>query len=551
MRRFMTGICIIFMFTLIACQVLAQVTVPEKVRIGLYYGNLGIPVVNIKSQNGIDVGFYDKENFVLLYQNSSQNDILVRKDGYFVKNNGQYIEYKPNTQNIPSGERIGPYHVQIGSMYLDKTVLDKDIAEYRAKNLSVFPVYSEGWYIWTGLYVSLDEAQQAINTVLKPLLGENSYMVIQPSPQRIQIVAGEEIKLMFESQTNFLRIRSGSSVNPTVLNINGKNYRGEIEIRRYPDSDLTVINVLPLEEYLYGVVPREIGASSPIEAIKAQAVVARNYALKNLKKYSKWGFDMTDTVSDQAYGGYDWERPNSNKAIDETKGKVLMYNGKLASTFYFSTSGGKTEDVRNVWGSEGYPYLISVEDKYEPLNAPKAKWEVTLTAGQIKEKLKSQGYDLGEITTLQPLEFSEAGRVIKLLVKGTNGEKIFEKDKCRSFLGYGTLLSQWYRISTDSDVAMIDQSGIVKKTNIGVVKIKTVSGIISACDIGNKLLVKGANEIKEYSVIPTTYKFTGKGWGHGVGMSQMGAIGMANAGFTYDQILKWYFPGTYIEVIGN
>ena len=121
----------------------------------------------------------------------------------------------------------------------------------------------------------------------------------------------------------------------TIIEINDKKYRGNVEIRRFSDSDMTVINHLSMQEYLYGVVPREIGGNSPIEAIKAQAIVARTYATKNYGRRDGWGFDLYPTVDDQAYGGYEWENVNSNRAVDETDGQVVIYNGELIGGYYF------------------------------------------------------------------------------------------------------------------------------------------------------------------------------------------------------------------------
>jgi peptidoglycan hydrolase-like amidase len=121
------------------------------------------------------------------------------------------------------------------------------------------------------------------------------------------------------------------------ISYNGKEYRGELKIYRFSDSDLTVVNVVDFEEYLYGVVPREMSGSNPLEALKAQAVAARSYAYKSLGKYGKWNFDVTNTTSDQAYGGVASEHPNATKAVDKTEGEFVTYDGKIVSTPFFST----------------------------------------------------------------------------------------------------------------------------------------------------------------------------------------------------------------------
>ncbi len=522
----------------------AQVAIPEKVRIGLYYGSSAMPKVDIKGEAGITVGF-ESGSFSTLYEHQSAEPISIRKDSYFVKSGNLVIEFKPTDSNIPDGEKFGPYHVQIGQSYTDKTVLDGEIQRIRQIGIQAYPAWQNGsWFIWSGLHLDVGSAQQEIQSVLVPALGEGTYTVIQPNKHRVQVLAGVEIKLMFESQDQFLRLKPESVSTPKLINVNGKKFRGEIEVRRYDTSDMTVINILPLEDYLYGVVPKEIGALSPLEAVKAQAVAARTYSIRNLGKYSKWGFDMSNTVSDQAYGGYEYEHQNSNKAVDQTRAKILVYNGNPATTYYFSTSGGKTENVENVWSpDQSCPYLVSVEDKYEPTNLTYSKWSEALTSAEVSQRLKAKGYDVGGIVSIQALEFSNAGRVIKLLIKGTKGEKIFEREKCRTALG---LRSQWYSISTDSDIAVLDNESTISRINIGALRIRAADGDYTIGQQSSKMFAIGAASTKEYPVSTTTYRFDGRGWGHGIGMSQNGAKAMAEAGFTFEQILQWYYKGTNV-----
>lgn len=361
----------------------------------------------------------------------------------------------------------------------------------------------------------------------------------------VQVAIGNEIFTLNASQDRYCRIKPDGDAVPAIITVNGKKYRGEIEIRRYTTSDMTVINVVQLEEYLYGVVPREIGATSPIEAIKAQAVIARNYAVNNLGKYAKWGFDVTSTTSDQAYGGFEWERETSNSGVDLTRGQLMIYDGKPAEAFYCASSGGKTEDVLNVWGSKGFPYLVSVDDPYD--DPVKSSWEATLTSAQISASMKAQGYDVGDVIALKPLAFSEAGRVIKLLVKGTDGEMTFENSKCRSVLGK-EILSQWYTVSNGgSNISVVDGTGTISTINASGIKAITSNGISSVLPENGTLFVKGMGSSQQYSVVSSEFKFIGKGKGHAIGMSQIGAMAMAKAGFSYEQILQHYFKNTYIE----
>lgn len=385
-----------------------------------------------------------------------------------------------------------------------------------------------------------------------------------------------------------------------IIEINGKKYRGNVEIRRFSDSDMTVINHLSMQEYLYGVVPREIGGNSPIEAVKAQAIVARTYATKNYGRREGWGFDLYPTVDDQAYGGYEWENANSNQAVDETDGQVVVYDGELIGGYYFSTSGGYTESSENVWGGK-LEYLRAVPDYYEPEVDGNTTWEVEYTAQEIKEKLEAKGIHIGEILEIEPVEYTEAGRVLELKVIGTEEEVTLTKSKTREYLG---LKSQWYTVNDEApevkeiedddlpinreEIKEEDEWWLKEETEESEKNNKDEEYIVIhpdyTTDIENvtvkeeekkkemkpllKAIVerilgksKEANteEIEEKSEIEeihtkyeatrsnTTFTFRGRGWGHAVGMSQNGAKGMAEEGFSCEEIICWYYSG--VEVV--
>ncbi|MBO5178826.1 MAG: SpoIID/LytB domain-containing protein [Clostridia bacterium] len=349
-----------------------------------------------------------------------------------------------------------------------------------------------------------------------------------------------------------------------IIVVNDKKYRGDIEIKRYSDSDMTVINVVGMQEYLYGVVPREIGGNSPYEAVKAQAIVARTYAIKNYEKRMKWGFNLYPTVDDQAYGGYEWENVNSNRAVDETDGQVVTYEGKLIDGYYFSTSGGYTENSENVWTS-ALGYLKAVPDPYEPDNLSKTTWTVELTADEVEERLAKNGVYVGNIINIEPTEYTEAGRVLELKIEGTEGTKIITKSKARTYLG---LDSQWYTINDEPPKALEvivdrenrDDKEDVKKDeedkkdekneNEKVEEERELKPLLKQLTS----LIRGeksdVNVIKQEYTARKSYTdifvIQGRGWGHAVGMSQNGAKGMAENGFTAEEIIKWYYTGVEV-----
>ncbi len=452
------ALSILFMSLIIVNPVLriceAKYTLPENIRIGLYFGKTAVDSINISSESGLEFGYEKAGEFVVLLQNSELKNVVIKK-----------------VDNVEG---------------------------------KLIKVLSE------------DEK--------------------------------EEI-LRFEQLDTYLRILpiKGSVAIPLIA-INKAMYRGEVEIKRVDESDMTVINYVSLEEYLYGVLPSEMGGLWPIEALKAQAVAARTYAALNMNKYQKFGFNLCTTQSSQVYRGYKIEHPNSNNAVGQTKGRVLTYMGKPALTFYFSTSGGHTENVANVWGSTDYPYLSGVPDEYEPTEkSTYGIWNVELTPEKIQGYLSERGHDIGEIISINPVSYSEANRVIKLHVVGTLGERIFERERTRTIFG-GSIYSQMYRVYTDSDFYLAGQSiNAMRLTSAGTVKVMSASGISASNPANGNFALLGAHSQKSIPVIPKLYTFKGRGWGHGVGMSQWGARGMSEAGFTYDKILMHYFPGTVVE----
>ncbi|MCK5811769.1 MAG: SpoIID/LytB domain-containing protein [Clostridiales bacterium] len=348
-----------------------------------------------------------------------------------------------------------------------------------------------------------------------------------------------------ESNTAFLTLTSNFSGTPKTISVNGDKYRGAIELRKLEDGDITVINELLLNEYLYGVVPLEIGTTNtPFEALKAQAVAARTYALGN-SNFTALGFDLTDTTLSQVYGGYDVENLASNNAVEATAADVVTYGGVLARLYYFSSSGGATANSENVWLSP-IPYLRSVADPYDRIY----RYEYTYSASEIANHLTATERSVGDITKIEIVRVSVSGRVVSMKIYGTLGSTLFTNEACRIFAFPDRLPSQMFTVGTASSYAVkmgdnslksVELPGTLVKTSTGIQLINSNSRVLVANDSGGTI-----------SLIITTssnsdFVITGAGHGHGVGMSQYGAMGMAEAGYTYEKILQHYFTGVRIE----
>ena len=282
----------------------------------------------------------------------------------------------------------------------------------------------------------------------------------------------------------------------SLIKIDKKDYRGSIEILRNDKGGLLVINELNVEEYLKGVLNEEISAKWHPESIKAQAVVARTYALYQKENRKDNPYHMEATTTDQVYGGVRREDERTNKAAKDTQGIVLTYEGKLAKVFYHSISGGITEDVTDVWGGEGNNYLKSIKCDFDK-DAPNYQWETEIDAVDLEMLLSRNGIKVDGILSIEPVSFTSSGRVSELQIRHKNGIEKISGVNFRKIIGYETIRSTLFRIKEGEG----------------------------------------------------SFIFYGKGSGHGVGLCQWGAKGMAEKGYSYIDILKYYYPGIEIKKI--
>ncbi|MFH1939352.1 MAG: SpoIID/LytB domain-containing protein, partial [bacterium] len=233
-----------------------------------------------------------------------------------------------------------------------------------------------------------------------------------------------------------------------VFNGQKYHYRGNMEINIDKEyGKLNVINIIGIEEYLYGVLKKEISPRWPAEALKAQAVAARTYAIFNMNKYIDKGYNICASTNSQAYGGVNHEDPLTNKAVDETRGVIMVYKGKPINAVYHSDSGGYTEDSENVWGSF-LPYLRSVKSKYEEkVSPPHHTWTYSINEKDLTKKLQKQGYTVNSVVSIEPVNKSETGRINELDFTTDNNEVINMKaNNFRSLIGADLIRSTLFNI---------------------------------------------------------------------------------------------------------
>ena len=280
--------------------------------------------------------------------------------------------------------------------------------------------------------------------------------------------------------------------------INSKRYSGRINIV-FRNNKILVINVLGVEKYLNSVVGSEMPHKWHIEALKAQAIASRTYALK---KTNNGLYDIDSTQTNQVYNGLESSTFKTRRAVRETRSLVITYKNKLINALFHSSSGGMTENSEAVW-SDPYPYLVTVKD-FDQKN-PKIRWNKEVSKSELKEIFPI----IGGIQQIEVLNITETGRIKNLKIIGTFGEKVITGKEFRSKLG---LKSTLFRPTISEDFH--DKKDLNNQSNIQFHPFLIISGI---------------------------------GAGHGVGMSQWGARYMADKGYKANQILKHFYKGVKIK----
>ena len=296
-----------------------------------------------------------------------------------------------------------------------------------------------------------------------------------------------------EIKTNEISVKVGHDGN---VYVNGRRFRGFIEVIKKENGKLMVINHLPLDGYLYGVLYHEVSHRWPMEVLKAQAITARTFALYQVRQSKSQPYDLRNDIYSQVYGGKTSEKWSTTAAVDKTRGQVLTYKSDIFPTYYHATCGGYTEDAANLWNVNLAP-LKGVPCPFCS-DSPHYRWTKIVPLWTLEGKLKDGGYKLGKISTITILSRNRSGRVDKLEIKDNAGTSVVLTGKdFRQMLGPNDVMSTNFSISIQWGSLVLD----------------------------------------------------GIGWGHGVGMCQWGAYGMSRKGKKVDEILQYYYPGSEISTI--
>ena len=364
--------------------------------------------------------------------------------------------------------------------------------------------------------------------------------------------------VLFDGSTVVATLNPGDNIAGVgePVNLGDRRYRGAVEFM-VSGSLLTAVNCLTIEEYLYSVVPSEMPQAWHMEALKAQSVAARSYTMTRLSAHRAQGYHLCDRVHCQNYLGAGNEAESTTAAVNATAGILAYYDGMPINAVYSSSNGGYSSAPEDVW-IEAVPYLRAVEDLFETSGR---RWERSFTLAQIQALLTE---DIGTVTRVYIGKTAPSGRVLELVIEGTRSSRTLTKEGIRTFF-------------SGSDGGMLESTNFVMR-GVGVPGAATamiVAGVNSVVQspladlyvltVGGELsrapskvtVIGGSGSSAVYEAASgvvsggsssqgNTAVFIGRGWGHGVGMSQHGARDMAEAGFDYVQILKYYYTG--IEV---
>ena len=541
-----------------ACCVSASAAVVnDTVKVGLFYGSSALYSANLENNTGYGSGYYfgyydEYRNFQQLAV-TEETQVSVTVDGNIGYNWDMVIEQGATAYTL------GGYHIQLYDAFYSYDMALMAAEQWRGFFDQSYVAYSSGVYcVRLGAYATEGEAWIAMNNAMAYGLGGS---IVGPSMTGVTVTATKTSRILFQFDYSgiydFAISPKAVMFEKTATWFRGYRYNGGFEYNRVTGGNLAVINVVALEDYVKGVLPYEMGGDWPVEALKAQAVCARTYVMRQTKHDKTYGFDVCNGVDCQVYRGVNAATAISDSAVDWTAGQMGYYNGQLASMVYYSSNGGASEDSKNVWGT-AYPYLTGKADPFEALVQSQINnysWSVSYTADELTSILQKKGYDIGKISNVYVAEYTPMGNVLKLVFQDVYGcEVVVERDTCRTIFSSSELdkgvRSLRFTLDGGSAGKQYTVNGSQQVALSGGVFVLSGSGVISQyADSGKNTYVITSSgvevlepEQKEAVVQPQgVFTISGTGYGHNVGMSQWGAYAMAQQGYSYLDILNFYY----------
>ncbi len=515
-------------------------------------------MVFAKENENIRVGLESKYK-EKIYISVKNNDIIVGYDLHNDINNGMNM-IGNDFKIIPSNN----YYVMLPNSYHTYYDAQNESSKY-TYNKIVGVVDINKYGVVLGPFEDKNEADDVLNTV-------SSGYVISDKEDLMTLYDGEIPKLLFTNNLKQPQIADGMEGNVKLSSTD--IYRGVIEFLHKENNTVTPVNIVNREYYLYSVVPSEMPKSWEMEALKAQSLAARTYSIVQSMKHSDDGYDVCDQIHCQVYTGVINEDERTTKAVDETYGEVIYYQDAPIDAVFYSSSGGSTVNSEDAWTAT-VPYLRNVLDNYETTSL---QWERDFTFSELNEIAEKKGVTIGEIFDVSVTSQSDFGRTTSITLYGTGGEYTLEGETMRTFFSVsddGSLKSTNFVLEkgennkTTSTVitevtdvmVFVDGISVAYKTSDIYVATSTSDNTeyIQLDEEENMHVIGAGNVVKKYgkNVIENNVEvaagdsisLVGKGWGHGVGLSQHGANGMAKSGYNYAEIVNHYYTNIMIKNI--
>lgn len=502
---------------------------PETVRIGLSSSYADKESISVKNSS-VYIGTNAEKSF---------------------NSGGELYSYSGFDIRMPSG-----YYVDLNESFDTYDEAYINIYRYDNYGYDICPVLKSGNY-WTIYICGIYDSSEASSIASK----EGGYIVSSSSV--IEICSGGEV------------IAAADGISPQLIpadsdyiSLGSKSYRGTVEFVRNNGGNITAVNIVSLDEYLYSVVPSEMPSTWHSEALKAQIIAARSYTVSRLSAHTGSGYNLCDSSHCQIYGGVNSEKSNVTALVDKTSGIMALYNGEPINAVYCSSSGGHTDNSENVW-SAAVEYLRGVKEIFGTTGT---SWSRTYSSDDMSALCIANGTDVGSVTSIDITCSNLTGRVQKMTIKGTKGNITLTKEDIRNFFSSngGSLPS---RMFTLNGLGVTDYSGAVYTSSESayddVIIVTAISSDITPVfnsdgtfTLGGQKFAfegmynpsstsvsasAGSDTLSTFTASGSSYNFSGSGSGHGIGLSQYGAKEMAENGYTYISILKHYYTGITIE----
>lgn len=565
-----------------------------KMRIGLMYGSNITVGFEVVANGGFALNKIAKNTAELTETRLWTLDIAkisCTVDANLSKTDMTYLKTADKSKVV-----IGGYHLEIGGE-MEKSVCEETISALSdvLEDLGIYaiPCYINGSYrIRAGHFASADECH-ILSAALIEVIPDIEISIASPTGTAVSIVDPLTDTILFEYDDNDITALSLEPLKNADGTVNylitpaKKSYDGTFMFRRYNSTvsssagetdGVSLTSIIKLSDYLKGVLPYEVNTSWHSEALRAFAITARSFTLAKLGCHeSTYGFDLCNSTHCQVYNGRASIDTATIKAVNETSGLVMSYNDQIVQAYYSAVQGGVTVSSEDAWGG-AYPYLQAVYTPWEIYTAhSKGTWQVEVSPTELANYLREKGYTQikGSIADISIDQLAKNSTyVYKLTITDTYGNKLTltKTDTVRSALskylnsanfvvGKGSVEAEITTFSTESltSTKVITSSGTVSSDNektqysvnsAGNTKFSGLKGasVITQNGVGTpgKLVSKTETQLVEASN-KNNFIFVGKGWGHGVGISQIGLRDLANQGYTAEEILMLYMSGIEIK----